>query len=250
MRSLGVSLGKREPLGRARLGEIVSERLGEWISERQLKPGDRLPSEPELAAHFGVARTVIREALSKLKTLGIIEVFQGKGAFVASLPVELLFMRVRRLGANYLNENHLWEVRELLELRAIELASDLRTRDDLIALEAALQDPEATATVENERFHHALAHASQNPLLEQLIAELVKLGTPFLVQWHADDKSRASKMHADHKAMLEAVQARDGAKARMLMQTHLRNAVAHDAVSNDKDKDEVQPNSSREKVVY
>jgi GntR family transcriptional regulator, transcriptional repressor for pyruvate dehydrogenase complex len=220
-----VSLGQREPLDRMRLGEIVAERLGEWISERQLKPGDRLPSEPELSEHFGVARTVIREALSKLKTLGIIEVFQGKGAFVASLPVELLFMKVRKLEPNYVSEQHLWEVRELLELRAIELASQLRTRDDLIALEAALQDPEATATLENERFHHAVAHASQNPLLEQLIAELVKLCTPFLVQWHADDKNRASKMHADHKAMLEAVRAHDGVKARTLMQAHLRSAV-------------------------
>ncbi|MGL4608310.1 MAG: FadR/GntR family transcriptional regulator [Trueperaceae bacterium] len=220
-----MSLGKREPLDRVSLGEIVAERLGEWISERQLKPGDRLPSEPELSEYFGVARTVIREALSKLKTLGIIEVFQGKGAFVALLPVELLFMKVRKIAPNYLSEKNLWEVRELLELRAIELAAQLRTRDDLIALEAALQDPEATATVENERFHHALAHASQNPLLEQLIVELVKLCTPFLVQWHADDKNRFVKMHAEHQAMLEAVRAHDGVRARTLLQTHLRNAV-------------------------
>jgi DNA-binding FadR family transcriptional regulator len=122
----------RQPLDRQRLGEIVAERLGEWITERQLKPGDRLPSEPELAAHFGVARTVVREALSKLKTLGVIEVYQGKGAFVSDLPIELLFMRVRRLNPNEYGQKHLWELREILEVQAVELACQRRTREDLL----------------------------------------------------------------------------------------------------------------------
>jgi GntR family transcriptional regulator, transcriptional repressor for pyruvate dehydrogenase complex len=218
----------REPLDRLRLGEIVAERLGEWVTERQLKPGDRLPSEPELAQHFGVARTVVREALSKLKTLGVIEVYQGKGAFVSRLPVELLFMRVRRLNPQLINEHHLWELREILETRAAELAAERRTREDITALEMALRDHDhepRLGGLENERFHSALAHAAQNPILEQLVAELVTLSSGFLEVAHERDPTRVKQARAEHAALLEAVRVGDGAGASRVMRTHLRSAL-------------------------
>ena len=223
----------RQPLDRQRLGEIVAERLGEWITERQLKPGDRLPSEPELAAHFGVARTVVREALSKLKTLGVIEVYQGKGAFVAELPIELLFMRVRRLNPNEYGQTHLWELREILEVQAVELACKRRTREDLLLLEAAVRDTNALDThgpslggIENERFHRTLAQAGHNPLLEQLIVELVNLSSPFLQRAHNSDPHHVVQARAEHVLLFEAVRAGDSIRAGATMRAHLRSALA------------------------
>ena len=223
----------RQPLDRQRLGEIVAERLGEWITERQLKPGDRLPSEPELAVHFGVARTVVREALSKLKTLGVIEVYQGKGAFVAELPIELLFMRVRRLNPNEYGQNHLWELREILEVQAVELACQRRTREDLLMLEAAVRDANALDShgpslggIENERFHRTLAQAGHNPLLEQLIVELVNLSSPFLQRAHNSDPNRVVQSRAEHVLLFEAVRAGDSIRAGATMREHLRSALA------------------------
>ncbi len=217
----------RQPLDRQRLGEIVAERLGEWITERQLKPGDRLPSEPELAAHFGVARTVVREALSKLKTLGVIEVYQGKGAFVADLPIELLFMRVRRLNPAQIGGGHLWELREILEVQAVELACQRRTRDDLILLEAAVHDiaEPSLGGIENERFHRTLAQSGHNPLLEQLIVELVNLSAPFLQRAHNTDPNRVIRARAEHVLLFEAVRAGDAARAGLTMRQHLRSAL-------------------------
>jgi GntR family transcriptional regulator, transcriptional repressor for pyruvate dehydrogenase complex len=218
----------REPLDRLRLGEIVAERLGEWVTERQLKPGDRLPSEPELAQHFGVARSVVREALSKLKTLGVIEVYQGKGAFVSQLPVELLFMRVRRLNPQLISEHHLWELREILETRAVELAAERRTREDLTALELALRDAQHEPRLggaENERFHRTLAHAAQNPILEQLVVELVTLSSGFLEIAHRNDPTRVTQSRAEHAAIFEAVRVGDARDASQIMRTHLRNAL-------------------------
>jgi GntR family transcriptional regulator, transcriptional repressor for pyruvate dehydrogenase complex len=223
----------RQPLDRQRLGEVVAERLGEWITERQLKPGDRLPSEPDLAAHFGVARTVVREALSKLKTLGVIEVFQGKGAFVSELPIELLFMRVRRLNPHELGQAYLWELREILEVQAVELACQRRTREDLLLLEAAVRDAtELSLTgpilggIENERFHRTLAQAGHNPLLEQLIVELVNLSSPFLQRAHNQDSSRVIQARAEHALLFEAVRAGDAIRAGATMRQHLRSALA------------------------
>jgi GntR family transcriptional regulator, transcriptional repressor for pyruvate dehydrogenase complex len=222
----------RQPLDRQRLGEVVAERLGEWITERQLKPGDRLPSEPELAAHFGVARTVVREALSKLKTLGVIEVFQGKGAFVSELPIELLFMRVRRLNPNEFGQAHLWELREILEVQAVELACQRRTREDLLLLEAAVRDATEPSlsvvvlrSIENERFHRTLAQAGHNPLLEQLIVELVNLSSPFLQRAHNHDPNRVVQARAEHVMLFEAVRAGDAKRAGSTMREHLRSAL-------------------------
>jgi GntR family transcriptional regulator, transcriptional repressor for pyruvate dehydrogenase complex len=223
----------RQPLDRQRLGEIVAERLGEWITERQLKPGDRLPSEPELAAHFGVARTVVREALSKLKTLGVIEVYQGKGAFVAELPIELLFMRVRRLNPNEFGHKHLWELREILEVQAVELACQRRTREDLLLLEAAVHDVGSQASglhrlggLENERFHRTLAQAGHNPMLEQLIVELVNLSSPLLQRAHNSDPNRVVQARAEHVLLFEAVRAGNAKRAGSTMREHLRSALA------------------------
>jgi GntR family transcriptional regulator, transcriptional repressor for pyruvate dehydrogenase complex len=217
----------RPKIDRQRLGEIVAERLGEWITERQLKPGDRLPSEPELAAHFGVARTVVREALSKLKTLGVIEVFQGKGAFVSELPIELLFMRVRRLNPNEFGQSHLWELREILEVQAVELACQRRTREDLLLLEAAVRDvtEPSLGGLENERFHRTLAQAGHNPLLEQLIVELVNLSSPFLQRAHNSDPNRVVQARAEHVLLFEAVRAGDAKRAGSTMRKHLRSAL-------------------------
>jgi GntR family transcriptional regulator, transcriptional repressor for pyruvate dehydrogenase complex len=218
----------REPLDRMRLGEIVAERLGEWVTERQLKPGDRLPSEPELATHFGVARTVIREALSKLKTLGVIEVYQGKGAFVSQLPVELLFMRVRRLNPKLISEHHLWEIREILETQAAALAAERRSREDLITLELALRDHELEPRlggVENERFHRAIANATLNPILEQLVSELVTLSNGLLEKAHIQDPTRVTKARAEHTEILEAIRQKDGLAASQIMRIHLQSAL-------------------------
>ncbi len=218
----------REPLDRMRLGEVVAERLGEWVTERQLKPGDRLPSEPELATHFGVARTVIREALSKLKTLGVIEVYQGKGAFVSQLPVELLFMRVRRLNPKSINEHHLWELREILETRAAAMAAERRSRENLVALELALRDHQLEPQlggIENERFHRAIANATLNPILEQLVSELVTLSNGALQKAHLQDPTRVTKARAEHAEILEAIRQKDALAASQIMRIHLRSAL-------------------------
>lgn len=216
---------------RSRLAELVAERIGEWISARDIKPGDRMPSEPELVAHFGVSRSVIREALSKLQVLGVIEVFQGKGAFIAKLPVEMLFMRVRRLKPASDNLENIWELRELLETRIAELAAERRTRDDMRELENAMKNlgqPAEPGRLWDDAFHRTLAKTARNPVLEQMVLELVGLVGPVVGNSGIPRLTLANEIGA----ILEAVRAGDGAGARAAMLVHLQyrkkllNAVA------------------------
>jgi GntR family transcriptional regulator, transcriptional repressor for pyruvate dehydrogenase complex len=212
-----------QPLDRQRLGDIVAERMGEWINDSQLKPGDRLPSEPELSQHFGVARSVVREALAKLKTLGIIEVFQGKGAFVADMPLELLYLRVRRLNPQSTNPKHLWEIRTILEMQSAAEAAKKRSRDDLLALDRIIQESHqnhaknAPYSDENERFHRLVARASGNPILEQLISDLIGLLGKQIVL-------RGTPSTLEHQKILDAIRSHDTENAAQLMKQHLQNS--------------------------
>ncbi len=212
-----------QPLDRQRLGDIVAERMGEWINDSQLKPGDRLPSEPELSQHFGVARSVVREALAKLKTLGIIEVFQGKGAFVADMPLELLYLRVRRLNPESTNPKHLWEIRTILEMQSAAEAAKKRSRDDLLNLDRIIQESHqnhaknAPYSDENERFHRLVARASGNPILEQLISDLIGLLAKQIVL-------RGTPSTLEHQKILDAIRSHEPEKAAQLMKQHLQNS--------------------------
>jgi GntR family transcriptional regulator, transcriptional repressor for pyruvate dehydrogenase complex len=206
---------------RSRLAELVAERIGEWISARDIKPGDRMPSEPELVAHFGVSRGVIREALSKLQVLGVIEVFQGKGAFIAKLPIEMLFMRVRRLKPESGNLENIWELRETLETRIAELAAERRTRDDMRDLEDAMKNlgqPSEPGRLWDDAFHRTLAKTARNPVLEQMLLELVGVVGPTVGNSGIPRLTLASEIGA----ILEAVRAGDGAGARAAMLEHLQ----------------------------
>ncbi len=210
-------------LDRQRLGDIVAERMGEWINDSQLKPGDRLPSEPELSQHFGVARSVVREALAKLKTLGIIEVFQGKGAFVADMPLELLFLQVRRLNPERTNPKHLWEIRTILEMHSAAEAAKKRSRDDLLSLDRIIQESHenhaknAPYNDENERFHRLVARASGNPILEQLISDFIGLLAKEILQ-------RGAPSTLEHQKILDAIRSHDPEKAAQQMKQHLQNS--------------------------
>lgn len=75
-------------IGRAKLREVVAGRLRAYISDARLKPGDRLPTETELAAHFGVSRLSLREATKSLEYLGIVEAKPGRGLTVGRLSLD------------------------------------------------------------------------------------------------------------------------------------------------------------------
>lgn len=223
---------KLEKIARPRMADLAAERISEWISSSRLTPGAKLPSEQKLAESLGLSRSAIREALAKLKAVGLVETFQGRGAFVAQMPVELLRDRIRRLlddsGDMRERLEYVWELREILEVAIVSRAAQRRTDEDLAALQAAVVNMDraiandADPVDPDALFHHSLTRACHNPVLLGLVEDLSQVIEPS----RRDSLRRSGRPESssrEHAAILDAVRERDVDAAKQAMQTHLKN---------------------------
>jgi GntR family transcriptional repressor for pyruvate dehydrogenase complex len=211
------------------LPELIAEQIVEAIRATQLKPGDRLPPEAELARQLGAGRTSVREALQKLQTLGLVEVIRGRGAFVrepATDDAERAFAKWSRDHSVAIGD--LIEARIAFESANAGLAAARATGAEIEAIASAnLAHREAgrrgdlTAIVSSDQdFHEAIAAAAHNPLLGKIHAMLIPELTNFrqmtlAVPWVADRSANA------HAAVVEALRAHDPVTARTAMTDHL-----------------------------
>jgi GntR family transcriptional regulator, transcriptional repressor for pyruvate dehydrogenase complex len=211
----------------SRLYEQIVQQVEASIHKGQLKPGDQLPPERELAEQFGVSRTAVREAVKTLREKGLVEAYPGRGTFITdgtSYTIRQSLDRMMRTG----NEGFafLAEVRQILEPEIAALATTRAKEEDLDAMrqqvavmDEARTDPDAFIEADLD-FHLALAEAAANPIILSLIDSIVGLlreqrmrifqvtGGPDRGQYH-------------HKKILEAVEHRDPAGAREAMKAHL-----------------------------
>jgi GntR family transcriptional regulator, transcriptional repressor for pyruvate dehydrogenase complex len=223
--------------GRAPAYQILADDLRGQITSGLLRPGQRLPTEPELCARSGVSRSTVREALRLLASQHLIVTTRGVtgGSYVArpdpATLAESLTGGVRLLLAcTPVGVNELMEVRELVEVPGVALAAERRTDEDLAVLQGTMFDPVRddipTKLAAHRAFHAALAAATGNPVYELLArplyavaneGELAERASPAL--WRGVD--------ADHRAILRAVVARDVAAAQQATRTHLANLKAN-----------------------
>lgn len=217
----------------ATLSELVRRQIQDLITERQLKPNDRLPAERDLAEQFGVSRTVVREAVRGLVAKGLLEVTPGRSGTIVRLPTaetmsEMMALFLRG-DARTLDYENLIEVRRVLEVAIAGFAAQRRTSEDLQEMAHILEE---TLKVGDNRdryvkwdlaFHQALAQATHNrlfPLLLESVNELMievrqlafrTLGAP-------------ARSYHYHKAIFDQVQAGDVEGAREAMRDHLIEA--------------------------
>ncbi len=216
-------------VGRSSRADFVASKVAEWIASGDMKPAERLPSEPMLMARFAVSRNVVREGISKLKALGVVEVYQGKGAFVATLPLDVLLLRVRRLLRNEDLIAEIWDVRETLEGRIVELCVERATEADLWAIEQTLDALDRAlergelGVAEDQAFHRALARGAHNLIFEQLMSEVVEMMEPLLEKLLSAREDRPKRSNLEHRTILQAIGARDVGAARGAMANHLIN---------------------------
>lgn len=217
------------PVQPARLYEQIVAQIEERILSGDLRDGDRLPTERELAEQFGVSRTAVREAINALVQRGLVEAHPGRGTFVRYGTSEAvrhslgLMMRMGR-AAGLAN---LVEIREILEPEIAARAA-MRATEEQIAIireavenmEAALDDADAFIEAD-DRFHLALAESTQNPLILTLLDPIVEL-------LH-EQRKRISLVEGGlkrgqyhHKRILKAIVRRDPEAARKAMHAHLR----------------------------
>ena len=172
-----------ESLNHTKLYAQVVDRIEKLIIDGQLKPGDRLPAERELSEQFGVSRTVIREAVKSLQEKGLIEIRPGVGTFVHNGMSEIMRQSLGRMVMidQWRGLENLTQVREIFEPEIAAIAAEFATPDDIQAMQDAittmdgsLEDVDAYIIADHS-FHLALANATKNRLIVDLIGSIVDL---------------------------------------------------------------------------
>jgi GntR family transcriptional repressor for pyruvate dehydrogenase complex len=224
-------LVSNEPRGRAPAYQVLADELRDEITSGRLRPGERLPTEPELCARSGVSRSTVREALRLLSSQHLIVTTRGVtgGSFVASPSpekmAESLSAGVRLLLATEAaGGNELMEIREMLEIPAAGLAARRRTDADLERLRSTLFDPVhddlPTRCAAHRAFHAALAAASGNPLYELVTSPLYAIVDEARLSGCVPD-SMWQHLDAEHREILRCVADGDVVGAQRATTWHL-----------------------------
>jgi GntR family transcriptional regulator, transcriptional repressor for pyruvate dehydrogenase complex len=222
----------------SRLYEQIVQQVEASILNGQLKPGDQLPAERDLAQSFGVSRTAVREAVRTLREKGLVEPFSGRGTFVTNgtsqairQSLDLMIRINQQEGSAHLAELRLVLEPEIAGLAASRIEGQLLAtmRDTVAIMERNLHDREAYIEADLD-FHLALAEAAGNPLILSLLDSIVGLlreqrsrifeveGGPERGQYH-------------HKRILAAVEKRNSETARDAMREHLRQVLSDSSSS-------------------
>ncbi len=216
---------------RETLPDEIARRLADEIGAGRPAPGGRLPTEAALAGSFGVSRNVVREAIARLKSEGLVETRQGLGAFVAADPSPRAF-RIEPLGAEE-DLRHVLELRLHVEMGAAALAAERRTPEQLDRLRAALQamaravETQSDGVPADTDFHHAIAEAANNPYYRDFMVFLAeRMRTSIAVARSNSARLRWSPLAEDeHAAICEAIAGRDPTAAREAVRRHLVSAA-------------------------
>jgi DNA-binding FadR family transcriptional regulator len=227
--------------GHERLPSRVADQITRAIIEERFRPGDRLPSEKLLGEQFGVSRIVIREALKRLETNGLIKIRpgQGGGAFVqrpsARAINDALYTLLRLEGFEVGN---LHEVRLILEPVVAELATLRATPLGLAELERTIAREEAAVTRKQSiipamEFHGQLVRMTGNPILVLtvgLISDLIEtshLQHPTPIDLSVEAQAQILR---EHQAIYAALANHDAAASRRLMADHVRHCAEFEGV--------------------
>ena len=202
------------------------------IERGELRPGDRLPPERELAVQIGVSRPSVRAGLQALSAMGVVQARHGAGTFITDGPPMLATGPLSFMAALHgFTKEEMFEARRVLEVGAVRLAAERATGQDLAAIAeemagmfASLDQP-LTFLLHDITFHRAIARASHNPILASLI-EMVS--AMFYEQRKANvgavrDLREAAEMH---RQIYQALRDKDGDAAQAAMSEHLRVAAA------------------------
>lgn len=209
------------PAARTSLADVVCRALREGITSGRLSPGVRL-REVALARHFGVSTTPIREALRWLEREGLVEVQANRGAVVAGFdPREVA---------------HLYEVREVLERRAVRRAAGAPEPRDFARVERLLAEAHAHVDEPDQvafnrldvEFHRAVSDLGGNPHLAEAAERVHRQIQGVRTRCAAPLPGRPAVSQAEHQALLSAIQRRDPGAAETLVRAHIegvRDAV-------------------------
>lgn len=208
--------------------QVVSQAIETQILNGRFKPGDKLPSESDLASQFGVNRSTVREGLRLLEQNGLVAREAGKRLHVTLPRTRDLSSRMTRaMILHQITFRELWDVAMVMEPAAARAAAPVVGADDITELEnnlrkteAALQRSESILSLDME-FHNLIADYSQNRALRLAREPVAMLLLPaFETVWPDLPKAGARLMQA-HTIILDALRTGDGETASIWMGKHI-----------------------------
>jgi GntR family transcriptional repressor for pyruvate dehydrogenase complex len=217
------------------LAASLVDSIGARIKSGELEVGAKLPTEAEFMAAFGVSRTVVREALSKLQASGRVQTRHGIGTFVVGATDSANFRIDPEQLATVRDVIAVLELRISLETEAAGLAALRRTEKNLQAMQAALAafraaiEHNGNAVAPDFEFHLEIARATQNVHFAEL---MTYLGTMIIPRARVNSARAAAtdragylkRVHREHDSIYRAIAAQDAEAARAAMRTHLANS--------------------------
>ncbi len=218
-----------------RLSDRLAATLIAQIDSGALQPGDRLPTEAQLSARHGVSRSVVREAVQRIKSRGMLLSRQGSGVFVASPPAHRPLAFDPKVLESMDAVVQVVELRRVLEGEIAALAAERSTRAQQAGLKRALKGIETAMAAghdgvdEDMAFHRAIGEATGNPQFSRLLAFLEQYLREAMRVTKGNESRREDFMRQvreEHRCIVAAIEARDPAKARAAAVEHLLNGQA------------------------
>lgn len=219
----------------ANKSETTVNAIISYITHNHLKPGDRLPSERELASMFGVSRPAVREAAFALSTIGIIETRQQAGMYLSSANKKTSLDSFRlQMQAGQFDMKDLYELRRVLEGECAALAASNITEEQLSAIAdsvkcVSIDDPEQFAQADH--ILHKTIYAATGNLPLQLMMETLGLWSASNRQYTNSFLDVRKLVHHDHLSIYEAISAHDMEASRKAMCRHIQNLEQIDEIS-------------------
>lgn len=221
-----------KPLSTKRVFEQISDQIRELIYSGVFRPGEKLPSERELAIQFHVGRTALREALRVLENEGLLSIKQGSngGAFISKPKIHTgtkSAMDLFHLGE--LNLQNLTEARIPLEMAVLDFVVDRITEEDFDHLDKMNVSSDEylkrgdTPVSDITNFHVYLAKATKNPVFEMLVGSIVNLVFKILgkIENRKEQNVTLDRHLFQHKQVLECLRAGDLENAKMALKNHI-----------------------------
>jgi GntR family transcriptional regulator, transcriptional repressor for pyruvate dehydrogenase complex len=221
-----------EPVKKIRLYESIVKQIQKLILSGELQPGDRLPPERMLAEQLNVSRTAIREALRSLEMMGFLEskVGVGGGTYVKKITINNIlspFSQILLQNDDFIVE--LLEVRLFLEIEVARLAAIRRDEEDLKKIHEAIEEMESairrgeTGLLGDNAFHKALAVATSNTVLQQLLLLCGNLLELEREEHLSSSKTESKKALIQHKKLAHAIEQGDDKRAQTIMRDHIHD---------------------------
>ena len=222
-----------KPIKKVRVGEQVFQQMKGLLISGEWRPGDKLPSETELAEQFGISRITVRQALQRLSALNLIETRLGEGSFVKTVEIDQPLdnlISIAYLGTK--TQSQVLEFRTILEVASAGLAAIRAGDEDLLLLQenlshmkaiAAQKDDDAFSDLDLE-FHTAIGQITKNPLIirtNSILRDVLEPSMKEVIQRMGYET--ALRYHAQ---IIDAIRQKDSALAEDLMRKHIEENKA------------------------